>query len=71
MRSLRAIAGELRQDAMDGLAEAERQQFVDILLVIKANLGRINGNGNGNGSWAPPATASHEGADDGASVAGA
>jgi hypothetical protein len=58
---------------MDGLAEAERQRFVDILLVIKANLVRINGNGNGNGngSWARAATASHEGADDGASVAGA
>jgi MarR family transcriptional regulator for hemolysin len=72
MRSLRAIAGDLRLDAMDGLAEAERQRFVDILLVIKANLVRINsnGNGNGNGSWAQAATASHEGADDGSSVAG-
>ena len=73
MRSLRAIASDLRLDAMDGLAETERQRFVDILLVIKANLVRINGNGNGNGngSWARAATASHEGADDGASVAGA
>ena len=73
MRALRAIAGGLRGDAMDGLAEAERQRFIDTLLVIKTNLLRINGNGsdNGNGSWARAATASHEGADDGASVAGA
>src|ERR687891_2095247 len=48
MRSLRAIASDLRLDAMDGLAEAERQRFVDILLLIKANLVRINGNDNGN-----------------------
>ena len=53
MRALRAIASELRLDAMDGLDEAERQRFVDTLLVIKANLVRINGNGNG--SWAGPA----------------
>jgi MarR family transcriptional regulator, transcriptional regulator for hemolysin len=62
MRRLRALAAELRSDATDGLHEAERQRFVDTLLVIKANLLRLNGNGHG--SWAGPAAAGHEGADD-------
>ena len=67
MRALRAIASELRLDAMAGLDEAERQRFVDTLLVIKANLLRINGSGNG--SWAGPGAARHGGGDDRASVA--
>ena len=69
MRSLRAIASDLRLHAMDGLEEAERQRFVDILLVIKANLVRINGNGHGNGSWAGADAAGHESGDDRASIA--
>jgi MarR family transcriptional regulator, transcriptional regulator for hemolysin len=67
MRGLRALAAELRSDAMEGLKETERQRFVDTLLVIKANLLRINGNGNG--GWAAPAAAGHEGADDRPSAA--
>jgi MarR family transcriptional regulator, transcriptional regulator for hemolysin len=65
MRGLRALAAELRADAMDGLREAERQRFVDILLVIKANLLRINGNG----SFGEPPPPGHEGADDRAGAA--
>ena len=60
MRGLRALAAELRSDAMCGLKESERQRFVDTLLVIKANLLRMNGNG----SLAGPASSGHEGADD-------
>jgi MarR family transcriptional regulator for hemolysin len=53
MRALRGLAAELRTDALDGLDEAARERFVDTLLVIKANLLRINGNGSG--GWAEPA----------------
>jgi DNA-binding MarR family transcriptional regulator len=58
MRGLRVLAAELRSDAMDGLQEPERQRFVDTLLVIKANLLRMNGDGNG--SWGGPAPAGHD-----------
>jgi MarR family transcriptional regulator for hemolysin len=58
MRALRSIAHDLRLDALDGLEEAERQRFVDVLLVVKANLVRLNGYGNG--SWAGPETGSEE-----------
>jgi DNA-binding MarR family transcriptional regulator len=67
MRSLRAIASDLRLAALAGLEEAERQRFVDVLLMIKANLALINGNGNG--SWAGPGAARHECGDDRADVA--
>jgi MarR family transcriptional regulator for hemolysin len=71
MRALRTIARDLRLDAMDGVDEAERQRFVDTLLVIKANLVRMNGNGHshGSGSWAGSNAAGHEGGDDRASLA--
>jgi MarR family transcriptional regulator, transcriptional regulator for hemolysin len=46
MRSLRAIAADLRSDALDGLAPAEQRQLVDTLLVVKANLLRMNENGS-------------------------
>jgi len=62
IRRLRGLAAELRGDALDGLDEPARERFVDTLLVIKANLLRMNGNGNG--SWAEPAAALREGADD-------
>ena len=62
IRGLRALAADLRADAMDGLHEADRQRFVDTLLVIKANLVRMNGNGNG--SWSGPAPTGDRGADD-------
>jgi DNA-binding MarR family transcriptional regulator len=61
MRSLRAIAADLRSDALDGLGPAEQRQLVDTLLVVKANLLRINENGSCSGS-----ERSNEGADVGA-----
>jgi MarR family transcriptional regulator for hemolysin len=45
MRSLRGLAAELRGDALQGLSEAECERFLDMLLAVKANLQRMNGNG--------------------------
>ena len=45
LRTMRAIAAELRRDALAGLSAAERERFVDSLLAIKANLLRLQGNG--------------------------
>jgi DNA-binding MarR family transcriptional regulator len=58
IRTLRALAARLRSDALDGLDEPARERFLDTLLVIKANLLRMNGNGSG--SWAEPAPAAPE-----------
>ena len=41
LRTMRAIAAELRRDALAGIPAAERERFVDALLSIKANLLRI------------------------------
>lgn len=41
MRELRKIAADLRRDALAGLSAAERDQFVDTLLAIRANLGKM------------------------------
>ena len=41
MRELRDAAAELRRDALAGLSAAERERFVDTLLAIKANLGKM------------------------------
>jgi DNA-binding MarR family transcriptional regulator len=41
MRTLRAVAAELRRDALAGLSAAEREHFVDTLLAIKANLAKM------------------------------
>ena len=41
LRAMRAIAAELRRDALAGLTSAERERFVDTLLAIKANLARM------------------------------
>ncbi len=38
LRSMRAIAAELRRDALSGISAAERERFVDTLLAIKENL---------------------------------
>jgi DNA-binding MarR family transcriptional regulator len=40
LRTLRAVAAELRRDALAGLSAAERERFVDTLLAIKANLAK-------------------------------
>ena len=45
LRELRAVAAELRRDALAGLSAAERERFVDSLLAIKSNLLRLQGNG--------------------------
>jgi DNA-binding MarR family transcriptional regulator len=67
IRTLRGLAANLRSDALEGIDEPGRERFLDTLLVIKANLLRMNGNGNG--TWAGPAPAKDEGADDRPSVA--
>jgi MarR family transcriptional regulator for hemolysin len=41
MRELREAAAELRRDALAGLSAAEREHFVDTLLAIRANLGKM------------------------------
>lgn len=41
LRTMRAIAAELRRDALARMSAAERERFVDTLLAIKANLLRI------------------------------
>jgi DNA-binding MarR family transcriptional regulator len=41
MRELRAVAAELRRDALAGLSASERERFVDTLLAIKANLAKL------------------------------
>ena len=41
LRTMRAIAAELRRDALAGLSGAERERFVDSLLAIKSNLLRL------------------------------
>jgi len=38
MQTMRAIAAEVRRDALAGLSAAERERFVDTLLAIKSNL---------------------------------
>ena len=38
LRTMRAIAKELRRDALTGVGAAERERFVDTLLAIKENL---------------------------------
>lgn len=38
MSTMRQEAAELRRDALSGLSEREREQFVDALLGVKANL---------------------------------
>jgi len=49
MRTMRAIAAEVRRDALNGLAGAERERFVDTLLAIKANLAKLENASPGNG----------------------
>jgi MarR family transcriptional regulator, transcriptional regulator for hemolysin len=38
LRTMRAIAAELRRDALAGLSAGERERFVDTLLTLKTNL---------------------------------
>lgn len=45
LRTMRALAAELRRDALAGVTAAERERFVDTLLAIKGNLLRIPAGG--------------------------
>ena len=38
MKSIRRIAADLRQEALEGLNEKERERLVDILIHMKTNL---------------------------------
>ncbi len=42
MQQMRAIAAELRGDALAGLSSSEQQRFVDTLLRVKGNLNDVN-----------------------------
>ena len=53
MREMRAIAADLRRDAMAGLQPHEQEAFVDVLLAIKSNLVALNGQGTSGGSAGP------------------
>jgi MarR family transcriptional regulator, transcriptional regulator for hemolysin len=46
MRSLRGIAAGLRNDALEGMEASAQRQLFDSLLLIKANLLRMNENGS-------------------------
>ena len=59
MRALRNIAAGLRNDALEGMDARAQRQLFDSLLLIKANLLRMNENG----SWVEHTS---EGADVGA-----
>lgn len=57
LKAMRTAAAEVRREALSGLPAAQQEQFVDVLLDIKANLTRLDGSraengGAGNGSAA-------------------
>jgi DNA-binding MarR family transcriptional regulator len=43
MQDLRRIAAGLRADALKGMAPEEAERLIDALALVKANLGRLNG----------------------------
>ncbi|KPK08583.1 MAG: hypothetical protein AMJ64_03025 [Betaproteobacteria bacterium SG8_39] len=43
MKTMRAVAAEVRRDAMAGLSADEREHFVDLLIAVKSNLQRPDG----------------------------
>ena len=45
MKSLRGIAADFRRDALAGLSQKQREQFVDTLLDVKANLLALSSDG--------------------------
>jgi MarR family transcriptional regulator for hemolysin len=45
VQTMRTIAAEMRRDALFGLSRSDREQFVDSLITIKANLARLNESG--------------------------
>jgi DNA-binding MarR family transcriptional regulator len=50
LRTMRAVAAELRRDALAGMSAAERERFVDALLAIKSNLLRLQAAPPANGA---------------------
>jgi MarR family transcriptional regulator for hemolysin len=46
MRALREVAAGLREDALQGMDPGAQRQLVDSLLLVKANLLRMNENGS-------------------------
>ena len=54
LRTMRALAAELRRDALAGLSAAEGERFVDSLLAIKSNLQRLQGSAADNGASRQP-----------------
>jgi DNA-binding MarR family transcriptional regulator len=38
LKAMRAAAAELRRDALAGMSAAQRDTFVDLLLLVKSNL---------------------------------
>lgn len=50
IKAMRAAAADIRREALSGLDAGEQEHFVDVLLAIKGNLARAEGNGNGNGT---------------------
>jgi hypothetical protein len=49
MKTMRAIAADVRRDALAGLSVEERERFVDTLLMIKANLASVDNGPSGSG----------------------
>jgi len=50
LKAMRAAAAELRRDALAGLSTEDQRRFVDALLAVKANLGRMDNGAAGNGT---------------------
>jgi DNA-binding MarR family transcriptional regulator len=50
LKAMRAAAAELRRDSLSGLPAAQQEQFVDTLLAIKSNLGKLQSGNGGNGA---------------------
>jgi MarR family transcriptional regulator, transcriptional regulator for hemolysin len=48
IKAMRAAAADLRREALSGLAAGQQEQFVDVLLAIKANLARLESGGGVN-----------------------
>jgi len=50
IKTMRAAAAEMRRDAVAGLSAEQQERFVDLLLIIKANLSRSDNGVPVNGS---------------------
>ena len=50
IKAMRAAAAELRRDALAGLTDGQKEQFVDTLLAVKANLVNAENGSTRNGA---------------------